>query len=226
MARTKNTPVEIEPDAPDLPDELDEVAAGALVDGPVEQCRIAGGTFGELDALVADECVLEGLVLSGARPGAVVLRDVVLRDCDLSGTVLPERAQLSRVRFEGCRASGMELPMASLRDVDIVGGRMDLASFRHAELERVRFGGVRASELDLRDARLSMSALIDCDLQRADFTGANLDRVALFGSVLEDLRGVEHLRGASVSPEQLIAMAPALAAAYGICVTERAGPMR
>ncbi|HEU4702050.1 MAG TPA: pentapeptide repeat-containing protein, partial [Conexibacter sp.] len=57
---------------------------------------------------------------------------------------------------------------------------------------------------------------LGCDLSECDLTDARLRRCELRGCELAGLHGVERLRGAGVTWDDLLELAPALAAALGI----------
>jgi uncharacterized protein YjbI with pentapeptide repeats len=64
-------------------------------------------------------------------------------------------------------------------------------------------------------------------VQRLDVTRATLSRVDLRGADLSGLDGLAHLRGAVISGDQLLELAPALAEHLGIDVVDgrgRVGP--
>ena len=57
---------------------------------------------------------------------------------------------------------------------------------------------------------------VDCNIDELNVAGATLSGVDLTGARLRSLIGVESLRGAIVSSEQLIDLAPILAAQLGL----------
>ncbi len=70
--------------------------------------------------------------------------------------------------------------------------------------------------LDVRAARLRSVTFIECTINELNVTEATLAQVDLSGAKLRSLIGVENLRGAIVSREQLIDLAPLLAAQLGL----------
>lgn len=140
-------------------------------------------------------------VVDARHPGEAFERarlvDVELVRCDLSGCDFCESVW-QRVKLVDCRASAIELPQANLRDVTFVDCKLDDANFRLAKLQRVRF-----------DASV---------LAGADMSNAKCAAVDLRGARLDGLRGVASLAGATIGPDQLVGLAPALAQALGLRV--------
>ena len=208
------------PERPDLPAELDPAPAGLFSHDSWECVRAERV---EVAAELADvdlrEVVWRGGDLSGRRFTGLRCRDVRFEGCDLSGAVL-DSASLTRVEFDGCRLTGAALGNAVLRDVAIDDCQADLVSLSMAQLHFVRVRRTSLREADLYDATLSDVALLDCDLTRADFRDCELTEVDLHGSRLDDLRSPLRLRGAAISPDQIITIAQSLLADLGIDVTE------
>jgi uncharacterized protein YjbI with pentapeptide repeats len=71
---------------------------------------------------------------------------------------------------------------------------------------------------DFGGARLTDVTFDRCELGGAQVSQVTCERVDLRGARLDDLRGAGSLRGATVAPEQLIVLAPALAASAGLIV--------
>jgi uncharacterized protein YjbI with pentapeptide repeats len=157
--------------------------------------------------------------LAGVRFTGLECRDTEFVQCDLSGAVLDE-AVLSRVVFTGCRLTGTVLDGARLTDVRISDSAADLASFRMA---KARFLLIEDSGLhgaDLYEFEAEHCALLGCDLGEANFDAARLRETDLHGSTVDDVRGALSLRGARISPGQIVPLAATLLDALGIQVTE------
>ncbi|WP_241727208.1 pentapeptide repeat-containing protein, partial [Dietzia sp. SLG310A2-38A2] len=163
------------------------------------------------------ESSLEGIRLSSARADSLRLTDVVVSSCDLSGMVA-DGATFTRVRFLGCRLTGMVLSDAKLTDVSFEDCHADMINLRMARLQRVRLSSTRCRQADLLEARVA-----DLSTDGADLRGATLDRATftaadLRGADLEDVRGASALRGAIISPEQVLGVGLALIGEAGIRV--------
>jgi uncharacterized protein YjbI with pentapeptide repeats len=211
------------PDPPDLTADLDP-APGGFHSGVQWECVFADGDT-EVGPQLVDIVVLESVWsnadLTGRHLTNLRCRDVHFDRCDLSGAVL-EAASLTRVMFTGCRMSGVVLSGARLQDVYIRDCRVDLANFRMAHADFLLVEDCSLREAEFNQAVLTRSALRYCDLSSANFQDCTLTDVDLHDSTVDGLRGALSLGGASISPSQLIALAPALATAAGINVTPAA----
>jgi uncharacterized protein YjbI with pentapeptide repeats len=172
----------------------------------------------ELREVVWTNGDLAGRHLPGFR-----CRDSRFEGCDLSGAVL-DGGSLTRVTFEGCRLTGVVLAGATLQDVRIRQCPADMANLRMARGNFLLTEDSSLRGAEFYQAELARSALLGCDLTGAEFEGCSLSEVNLLGATLDDLRGALSLRGATIGPDQLIALAPALAAAAGITVTTAVRP--
>jgi uncharacterized protein YjbI with pentapeptide repeats len=159
---------------------------------------------------------LAGRHLSGFR-----CRDMRFERCDLSGAVL-DAASLTRVLFTGCRMTGVVLSGATLQDVHIRECRADMAYLRMARADFLLVEDSSLREADCYQATLAHTGLLGCDLRSANFHDCRMTDVDLHDSTLDDLRGALSLRGASISPDQLLPLAPSLLAAAGINITQTA----
>lgn len=210
------------PEPPDLPDHRDPapiVATG----GTVWDCVEAGPEI-RVPEHVPDLRIQEsrwvGGRLAGVRFTGLECRDTEFVQCDLSGAVL-DSAVLSRVVFTGCRLTGTVLDGAQLTDVRISDSAADLASFRMA---KARFLLIEDSGLhgaDLHEFEAEHCALLGCDLGEANFASARMRETDLHGSTVDDVRGALSLRGARISPGQIVPLAGTLLDALGIQVTEQ-----
>ncbi|XVQ14387.1 pentapeptide repeat-containing protein [Spirillospora sp. CA-255316] len=187
------------------------------------------------------------------RFGAVRVPDVNapgsrFLDCAFTGTAL-EGGGLRRARFinvwaHELRLVGTDLAGSEWQDGALLGSVAAAVPFSGARLDRVTFRGCKLDGINFRDAELTDVVFEDCLLREVDFGGAALTRTGFPGSRLAattfvgarldqaDLRGAElritiepsSLRGAIVSPDQLLDLAPLLAEALGIIVEDPSPP--
>lgn len=219
---SRRSPRKRVPDAPDIPDVLDP-APGRLDSRALWECVRAGGDV-EVGDQVADaelrESVWSSADLSGRRLTGFRSRDTRFEGCDLSGALL-DGASLLRVEFVGCRMMGVVFSGATLQDVHIRDCRADLANLRMARADYLLVEDSSLREAEFYQASLARSALLGCDLHGANVRDCELTEVDLHGSSLAELRGALSLRGARISADQLLALAPALAAEAGIEISPR-----
>ncbi|RJO78390.1 pentapeptide repeat-containing protein [Nocardia panacis] len=164
---------------------------------------------------VFTDVALERGSLRYARFSDVWLRDVRWVGTDVSDTgwqdvemligalagVDAGGAGLRRVRFEGCKFESVNFRAAVLREVEFVDCVLRNTDFGQAKLTKVGFAGSSLDEID--------------------FTGATLSEVDLRGTrTLRVAGSLEALRGATVSPAQLMDLAAAFARQIGLVVAE------
>lgn len=134
----------------------------------------------------------------------VDLSDSSWQDCFVTGARLGAvqlyGADLSRVRFEGCKIEFLNLRGAVLRDVSFIDCQLTEPDLAEATLTSVTFDGSR--------------------LLSPEFSQAKLDGVDLSSAELVAPRGLSSLKGATISRLQLIDLAPAFAAELGITVAD------
>ena len=153
--------------------------------------------------------------LTGAELDRCELTDVRLVGCELSGAILTESSWL-RVELQNCRMAGLIVSQSRLRDVRFTDDKLDGADFRMSRAERVVFEGCAMPDADLYEALLTSVAFDACDLRRAHFSAVKVDGLRLHRSNLEGIRGGASLRGATVSPEQVLPLALGVFAELGI----------
>lgn len=148
------------------------------------------------------------------------LIDVVLDQANLANR-RGRRVLVQRARLRGCRMTGIQLAESTLRDVVIEDCRVDLAAFRVTRFERVVFRRCQLQELDLVEAQLSSVVFEQCDLTGADFSHALFRRCEMRGCRLEAIMGAERLRGVAMPWDDVVGLAPTLAAAIGIGIIDQ-----
>ncbi|GAA5127454.1 pentapeptide repeat-containing protein [Pseudonocardia adelaidensis] len=219
---SRSRPVKRRPEAPDLPTDL-EAAPGAVEGGELWDCVDAGAEVHVPDR-VADLRIQEsrwvGGSLAGVRFTGLECRDVEFVHCDLSGARL-EEALLTRVVFTDCRLTGTAFDGAQLTDVRIADSTADLAGFRMAKARFLLVENTSLHGADFYDFDGEHCAMLGCDLAEASFDTARLREVDLHGSTLDDVRGALSLRGARISPDQIVPLATVLLDALAIQVTDQ-----
>lgn len=207
--------------------QIDPIRLGSLAEGDLldltrdadlESVRYADLRVARLDlagALVStsrfEDVSADDTDLKGARLHEVELERVNLpvvgaargqwRDVKVNGrlgSLEAYEAQWKSVHFVGCKLSFINLRGADLMDVaftDCVIDELDLIS---ASARRVRFENTRVGSLNVRQAKLQ-----DVDLR---------------GATLASIDGLTDLRGATISHDQLVMLAPLLAASLGLTV--------
>ncbi|MFD3516138.1 pentapeptide repeat-containing protein [Streptomyces sp. NPDC058657] len=164
------------------------------------------------------DCGLYGVVLDETRLGRARVLDCVLEQVRGVGTHLAE-ASLRDVEIVDARLGGTQLHGAVLERVVVRGGKIDYLNLRKSKLKDVVFEGCVLVEPDFGDAKLERVEFRDCVLRGADFSGVTMRDVDLRTvAELGITRGVDRLRGAVISPVQLMELAGVFAAELGVRV--------
>jgi fluoroquinolone resistance protein len=209
------------PAEPDLVDEELDAWSGtlgarfeiedALVSGEFADVRAAGGRI--------LRSRLERVALTGARLRSLALTDVIAHGVEASGGDWAG-ARLRRVVFEGARLAGLQLVEADVEDAVFRDCRLELATLRGSRVRNAVFERCVLDDADFGEATLQAVRFEACRLMRADFSGARLTRVDLRGSELDPVGDVAGLRGATIDSIQLAGLAPLLARAAGLTVSD------
>lgn len=205
---------------PDLP-ELESL--NLTTEDPAAPLLISGARVAPTQAPVRTgrlrirESELRGVTFAAENAPGLELIDVVMHDCGLSN-VDGREGVIRRVELHRSQLVGFGLSKGEARDLRVVDCSLELASFAAAHLSDVVFERVNLADASFMAARLDGVEFIDCRLTGADFRGAKLKGCAIRGTALDDVLGVESLRGLRMPWGDLLASAGALAAALGIAV--------
>lgn len=157
-----------------------------------------------------ERCCIEGLTLRRARVADCQLVDLYGASVDFSDSTWRDSV------MSGGRLGAMTLPGAALTGVRLAGIKLGFVNLAGARLEDVVFEECEIGSVDARAAQLRSVALVDCTVGELNVAEATLSKLDLSGARLRALVGIESLRGAIVSHEQLIDLAPLLAAQLGV----------
>ena len=155
-------------------------------------------------------CCLDSCSLQRARVVGSLLADVHGASVDFTDSTWRDS------HLEGGRLGALTLTGATWTGVRVHGCRFGFVNLAGAQIEDVVFEACEIGSLDVRSARLRSVAFVDCTIGEITVAGAALTKVDLSGARLRSLVGVESLRGAIVSQEQLIDLAPLLASQLGL----------
>ena len=208
----------------------DEIALPELTPHPDDPLA----PHGDYDAVSFTDLDLSGQVANNAR-----LLDCGSLRCRADGLLL-RRARFVETLVADLQAATLDLTESVWRDSLVTRRPIGAVAASSAKLTRVRFRGLKLDFLNLRGATLQDVVFQDCmlgevdvadaDLTDVDFAGSRVDslsvrnatltRVDLSGATLQALSGLDHLRGAMISPAQLLDLAPLLADHLGIEVRD------
>jgi uncharacterized protein YjbI with pentapeptide repeats len=173
---------------------------------------------GELAEEMAVGVELDGVDLAETRRSPLTLVDSVLRRCDLSAAVW-QGVTMRQVELLDCRALGVRLSVDHGQDVYVEGGRFDSSTLRISKVRGlVVFDGCTFTDA-MVGGDLSAVVFTGCTFENAEFAATSADGCDLRGSGLGGARGLATLRGARVTTEQTVTIAPRLAAELGLTVS-------
>lgn len=193
-------------------------------------------TLSSLEAAITLEGVeCDQIAWAGQKSRLAHLDSVRLVNPDLTGAILREGgwedveisggqlgglnltgSSLRRLLIQRARMSGVVLAETELKDVTIEDAKLDLANFRFSKLSRVRCVRCQLVDADFGAAQLVDVDFTNCDLTSADFSGVTMKRVDLRSSVVQQIKGIGGLKGATINYDQMITLVPELAAGLGI----------
>jgi len=125
-----------------------------------------------------------------------------------------------RVCMTDCRFTGAEFAEGNFEDCVFRNVKFDEVGFRFAVLKRVRFENCVLRQADFTKTTLTDVVFEDCILDEAIFTSAICKAVDVSTENLTHVHGLLGLKGASISAEQLIQLAPLFASELGFHVKE------
>lgn len=177
----------------DIARDMWEVGVGTTIDG----CRFSGLDLGSwtLRGARVVESAFDGVDVPALSAARATLRDVEIRDSRF-GSIEAYDGAWRGIRLTRCRLGYVNLRATELLDVAFEDCTIDEMDLLDATARRVAFPGSRICTLNVGAATLT-----DVDLR---------------GAQLREVVGMAGLRGATISPEQLQLMAPALAELAGI----------
>lgn len=208
---------------PDLPElklaQLDSSGPDGdlIIDGVLVENQISEPVWAR--RLRVTESELRGVAIDAGDVPGLQLSDVILRDCDLSN-IDGREGSLRRVEVHGSRLVGFGLAAGTIEDLRVIDSTLALASLAFAQLRNVVFDRVDLAEASFMEARLESVAFVDCRLVGADFRGAKQKDCLIRGTPLEGILGTDWLEGIRMPWADVLASAPALAAALGIVIEQ------
>lgn len=209
---------------------MDPLVLGNLLDG--ETGLLAAGS--DLDAMHFAGVREQGVDISGSTIVGCEFDDVVADEFSVA------TSQVAEVRFRQFGVPLFRMARSVLREVEFDGGRLGAVEAYDVQCRALHFKGCWLNYLNLRGSKLFDVAFTDCQIDELDlgevtaqrmlFTGSRVGILSLYGGALTDVdlrgaalevvNGAASLKGATISSEQLMALAPQLAAEFGILVVE------
>ncbi|GAA5202971.1 pentapeptide repeat-containing protein [Microbacterium jejuense] len=163
---------------------------------------------------------VEGCRFDGLELGSWTLRGTHVLESVITGANVPAvsaaRSGWRDVEVRDSRFGSVEVYDASWRGIRFTRCKLGYVNLRAAELLDVAFIDCTIDEIDLMDAAARRVSFEGCRIATLNTSGAKLTDVDLRGADLGQVVGIEGLRGATISAEQLQLMAPAFAELLGL----------
>lgn len=207
------------PTPPDVDDEWPIAGADLAGEFELDSVRVDGGVHAEVvgEGTISN-AVLERMDLSGAKLGPLTLANAVLRNVELSNASL-QRVVARRVELLTSRAIGLRLSVELAMDLSIQDCRLDYATLHLEKAKGIAvFQGCTFREATI-SGDLSNTVFQDCDFTDTEFRVTRATKCDLRTSRFTSARGLLSLRGATISPEQAVAISGIIAAEAGLIVT-------
>jgi uncharacterized protein YjbI with pentapeptide repeats len=202
-----------------LPQLVEPNPAELEIDDERERERFVGVdlTGRDLMGIKFAECELDGVGLSDADLRSA--RFIETRLMRVNAPVLrAPRSTWRDVVIEQSRVGSGELFESGWRSVSIQHCKIGYLNLRASELIDVEFIDCVIDELDLGGGRATRVAFSGTSIASLDVARATLSDFDLRGAELRSIRGLESLRGATITELQLAELAPLLADHVGMIV--------
>ncbi len=150
-----------------------------------------------------DSCLFDHIDFSRIGMTGVSLIDCEFRSCDLSNRTF-DGCQCRRVIFRDCRLVGISFIEASLKDVQIINSKCQLANLSQSHIGRLLFKDSDCRQIYLNNAETQHLQFERCDLERAEMCRCSLKGTDLSSSDISGMiTDVESVRGLKVSRWQV-----------------------
>lgn len=206
------------PAAPDIDDDVPEASANFVGEFEFDSVRIEGGD--QADAVgegTVNTAVVERVDLTRAKLGPLTLANVLLRNVELSNASL-QRVVARRTAIKGCRTIGLKLSLDLAMDLSVEDCRLDYATLHVEKVKGIAvFRGCTFREATI-SGDLSNVWFQDCDFVETEFRVRRAAKCDLRSSRFDSSKGLLSLRGATISPEQAVAISGMIASEAGLIV--------
>jgi len=178
----------------------------------VEGADLTGATRLSIDASRITSSLLTGLSLDGFE-----LSDTVATKLE-AAALQAYKPSFLRVELADSRLTGAEFAEGRFEDCIFRNVKLDAVGFRFAHFKRVRFENCMLRQAEFNNARFEQVTFTGCDLEGASFVSATCKSVDVTTEDLTPVKGLLGLKGALISTEQLMQLAPLLAAELGFYI--------
>lgn len=202
---------------------LPELAAGD-VDGldydvsvDAESYRAADLTGRNLAGATFSDCEFADVIFDDAD-----LRAARFNDCVLTRVNAPvlkaSRSSWRGVEIAQSRIGSGELYDSNLNSLHVSHCKIGYLNLRGSTLRDVLFSDCTIDELDLGGAKATRLAFVDSSIRLLDATRATFAHFDVRGAELRGIRGIDSLRGVTMTEFQLAELSPLFAEHLGITI--------
>ena len=124
------------------------------------------------------------------------------------------------VRLADGRIGSLLLTGARVNSLTATDMRIGYLDLRGAAITDLHVTGCRIDTLDLTGAQLTRATFPGCQVGEVLLSHARLEAVDLRGADIGHLEGVAALRGTTIGSDQLLTLAPLIAEALGVVVSD------
>ena len=143
--------------------------------------------------------------------------DVALKGCNFTASKFPNSSWHVAL-IDGARCSGTMMSNSVFKNVTFKNSKLELVNFRFSRFENIVFEGCTIDDADFYNATLKNVEFINCTINSVTFASARMSNVDISKSHIEGIKGVNSLKGVTISYDQLMQLAASLADEAGIKV--------
>ena len=213
-----------------LPPRVSTIDHGELPEGDVEalrahysfdQQRFSGVDLGgrDLTGIIFESCTFDDLQANETMLRAATFTDTAIARLN-APVLIAARLSLRDVTIDGSRIGSAELYEAAFASVSITGSKLGFVNLRTSKLADVLVTDCTIDEMDVSGSKITRMAFRGTTIGTLDLTNSMLTHVDLRGAEISRIIGLPGLRGATVSPHQLVDLAPLFADHFGLVVEE------
>lgn len=169
----------------------------------------------DLSGLTITECNLAGWRAPRADVEGARCSEVRIQGWDVH-VLTGRRLSLRQVEVGESRLGALETYDAFMREVRFTGTKLGWVNLRGSKLSDVEFRNCTIDELDLTDSTATRIRFEDCTANTVSLHNTKLTHVDLRGLTVETITGLDWLRGATISMDQLMTFAPVFAHHLGV----------
>ncbi len=211
----------LHPDIPTTLSDVYDITPLLHVDDKLRGLRIENADISNLrlKGMAIEESLINKTDFSQTHIEKFESKDCTFKDCDMTATSLAN-SSWHVVEVIGARCSGLQLQTSKLKNVLFKGCKLELVNFRFSTLENVIFEDCMINDIDFYNATLKNITFSGSSIENVTFLGARLKNVDLSEAQIMSVKNVTGFKGATISYEQLMFLAPYFMQELGILIKD------